>query len=166
MFLKERPLSLYQRNITLDASIFKTTRFNNYSLSQWDKRRIVLSKSIPDYAPDFLSFDAADDLIVCNQLESLVWLANHGSLEYHVPFQRIGQVTPLEIVFDLDPPEREHFVLAVKAAKLLKQILDDLNLVSFVKTSGNKGLQIYIPIREGSMTYGETVFLLRLLQKH
>lgn len=76
-------------------------------------------------------------------------------------FSTGGQVTPLEIVFDLDPPDRENFVLAVKAAKLLKQILDDLNLVSFVKTSGNKGLQIYIPIREGSMTYDETVFLPR-----
>ncbi|MGX8791761.1 DNA ligase D [Oceanobacillus sp. M60] len=113
-------------------------------------------KSLPDYAPDYLASDATDDLIVCNQLESLVWLANHGSIEYHVPFQRIGQVTPLEIVFDLDPPDREHFSLAVKAAKLLKQMLDDLNLVSFVKTSGNKGIQIYIPIREGSMTYDET----------
>ncbi|WP_193063021.1 DNA ligase D [Oceanobacillus oncorhynchi] len=113
-------------------------------------------KSLPDYAPDYLASDATDDLIVCNQLESLVWLANHGSIEYHVPFQRIGQVTPLEIVFDLDPPEREHFALAVKAAKLLKQILDDLNLISFVKTSGNKGIQVYIPIREGSMTYDET----------
>ncbi|MFC4663822.1 DNA ligase D [Oceanobacillus aidingensis] len=129
------------------------------------KEKSFFQKSIPNYAPDFLSFDAADDLIVCNQLESLVWLANHGSIEYHVPFQRIGQVTPLEIVFDLDPPDKEHFVLAVKAAKLLKQILDDLNLVSFVKTSGNKGLQIYIPIREGSMTYDETVFFTETVAK-
>ncbi len=113
-------------------------------------------KSLPDYAPDFLSSDATDDLIVCNQLESLVWLANHGSIEYHVPFQKVGHVTPLEIVFDLDPPDRDHFPMAVKAAKLLKQILDDLNLISFVKTSGNKGIQVYIPIREGSMTYEET----------
>jgi len=113
-------------------------------------------KALPDYAPDFLSSDTADDLIVCNQLESLVWLANHGSIEYHVPFQRIGHVTPLEIVFDLDPPDKNHFALAVKAAKLLKQILDDLDLVSFVKTSGNKGIQVYIPIKEGSMTYDET----------
>nr|WP_179134618.1 DNA ligase D [Oceanobacillus timonensis] len=112
-------------------------------------------KSLPDYAPDFLSSDTIEDLIVCNQLESLVWLANHGSIEYHVPFQRIGQVTPLEIVFDLDPPDRNLFALAVKAAKLLKQMLDDLNLVSFVKTSGNKGMQVYIPIKEGSMTYDE-----------
>lgn len=113
-------------------------------------------KSLPDYAPGFLSSDSTDDLIVCNHLESLVWMANHGSIEYHVPFQKVGHVTPLEIVFDLDPPDREHFSMAVKAAKLLKQMLDGLNLVSFVKTSGNKGIQVYIPIREGSMTYDET----------
>lgn len=113
-------------------------------------------KNLPDYAPDYLSAEAVEDFIVCNNLEALVWLANHGSIEYHIPFHHIGHVTPLEIVFDLDPPDRERFALAVKASKLLKQILDDLNLVSFVKTSGNKGMQVYIPIREGSMTYEDT----------
>lgn len=112
-------------------------------------------KNLPDYAPDYLLSNDAD-FIVCNQLESLVWLANHGSIEYHVPFQQLGQTTPLEIAFDLDPPDREHFTLAVKAARLIKQILDDLKLVSYVKTSGNKGLQVHIPIRSGSMTYEET----------
>ncbi|WP_152654558.1 DNA ligase D [Oceanobacillus sp. CFH 90083] len=123
-------------------------------------------KSLPEYAPDFLSAnDTKDDDIVCNNIEGLVWLANHGSIEYHIPFQKIGHTTPLEIVFDLDPPGQEYFSLAVKAAKLLKQILDDLELVSFIKTSGKKGLQIYIPIKEGSMTYDETSIFTEAIAK-
>ncbi|GIO24286.1 DNA ligase D [Oceanobacillus sp. J11TS1] len=123
-------------------------------------------KNLPDYAPSYLSSHAShEDEIVCNHVEGIVWLANHGSIEYHLPFQRIGHVTPLEIVFDLDPPDREHFALAVRAAKLLKEILDNLELVSYVKTSGNKGLQVYIPIREGSMTYEETSLFTEAIAK-
>ncbi|WP_337019002.1 DNA ligase D [Oceanobacillus massiliensis] len=115
-------------------------------------------KHLPDYAPDFIeSFPSGEDkAIVCNNLESLVWFANHGAVEYHVPFQTIHSSVPTEIAFDLDPPDREHFHLAIRAATLIKAILDDLELHSFIKTSGNKGLQIYIPIRTGSMTYEET----------
>ncbi|GGP10703.1 DNA ligase D [Oceanobacillus neutriphilus] len=123
-------------------------------------------KSIPEYAPEFLSSaDTTDDYIVCNNVEGLVWLANHGTIEYHVPFQKMGNTTPSEIVFDLDPPSQEYFFLAVKAANLLKQLLDDLELISFVKTSGRKGLQIYIPIREASMTYEETFIFTEAIAK-
>ncbi|MGJ9458249.1 DNA ligase D [Oceanobacillus sp. CF4.6] len=115
-------------------------------------------KHLPDYAPDFITgVPSGDDkVIVCNNLESLVWFANHGSVEYHIPFQKVHSTVPTEIVFDLDPPDREHFYLAIEAAKLIRTLLNDLELKSFVKTSGNKGLQIHIPIREGSMTYEET----------
>ncbi|MFD1450818.1 DNA ligase D [Oceanobacillus sojae] len=154
---KKKDLLVYIREISLWMLPFlKQRALTVIRCPDGIEEESFFQKSIPDYAPDFLSSDATDDLIVCNKLESLVWLANHGSIEYHVPFQRIGRVTPLEIVFDLDPPDRDYFPMAVKAAKLLKQILDDLNLISFVKTSGNKGIQVYIPIREGSMTYEET----------
>ncbi|WP_067728421.1 DNA ligase D [Oceanobacillus damuensis] len=115
-------------------------------------------KHLPDYAPDFITAVPAgnDKAIVCDNLESLVWFANQAAVEYHVPFQKVYRSIPAEIVFDLDPPDRNHFHLAIKAANLIKTLLDDLQLISFVKTSGNKGLQIHIPIREGSMTYEET----------
>lgn len=115
-------------------------------------------KHLPSYAPPFIDFVDANDgkLIVCQTLETLTWLANHGAVEYHVPFQTIDSDDPHEIVFDLDPPGREKFALAIQAAQMIKQLLDGLNLRSFVKTSGNKGLQIHIPIPLGSMTYDET----------
>ncbi|WP_188454660.1 DNA ligase D [Virgibacillus oceani] len=115
-------------------------------------------KHLPEYAPDYIdSIQAGEEkLIICNKLETLVWFGNHGAVEYHVPFQKIESENPSEIVFDLDPPDRERFPLSIHAAKLLKQLLDELGLVSFVKTSGNKGLQVYIPIPENSMSYDET----------
>ncbi|GAB3048228.1 DNA ligase D [Virgibacillus ainsalahensis] len=115
-------------------------------------------KHLPDYAPDFIdSVEPGDErLIICNELDALVWFANHGAIEYHVPFQRVDEKYPVEIVFDLDPPDGDHFHMAIQAALRIKPLLDELELVSFVKTSGNKGLQIHIPIPKGSMTYDET----------
>ncbi len=115
-------------------------------------------KNLPNYAPEFIDSVKIDNdqLIICSKLEVLIWFANHGAVEFHVPFQTIGSNYPNEIVFDLDPPDRDSFDLAIKAAQILKPLLDELNLISFVKTSGNKGLQIHIPIEEGSITYNAT----------
>ncbi len=63
---------------------------------------------------------------------------------------------PTEIVFDLDPPSVKEFSLSVEAALRLKAIFDQFDLNSFVKTSGGKGLQLYIPIPHNTYTYEET----------
>ncbi|WP_404453711.1 DNA ligase D [Virgibacillus necropolis] len=115
-------------------------------------------KHLPDYAPSFIkSFQVNDEeFFIGDHLESLLWFANHGAVEYHTPFQTIKGPNPTEIVFDLDPPDRDRFSLAIHAANILKQLLDDLKLTSFVKTSGNKGIQVHIPIPKDSLTYDET----------
>ncbi|WP_156290180.1 DNA ligase D [Oceanobacillus salinisoli] len=115
-------------------------------------------KHLPDYAPDFIDSKnvGSEKIMICNHMDSLVWFANHGALEYHVPFQTVDNANPVEIVFDLDPPSRKEFPLAIQAANVIKPILDDLGLLSFVKTSGNKGIQIHIPIPENSLTYDDT----------
>lgn len=115
-------------------------------------------KHLPDYAPNFIKRvkHANETHFICHNLDSLIWFANHGTMEYHIPFQTVDSENPLEIIFDLDPPDREQFPLAVKAAGLLKQILDDLQLISFIKVSGGKGLQVHIPLPADSMTYKET----------
>lgn len=112
-------------------------------------------KTLPEYAPAFMS-KVNSGTIICNDLDAFIWLVNHGAVEYHIPFQLIQQEHPSEIVFDLDPPGRELFDVAIEAALLIKHLIDPLELTSFVKTSGNKGLQIHIPIPPASMTYDET----------
>ncbi|MFD1036946.1 DNA ligase D [Virgibacillus byunsanensis] len=115
-------------------------------------------KHLPSYAPSFINSigEGTEKLIICDRLESLIWFANHGSVEFHIPFQKVRSEYPNEIVFDLDPPDRKGFPLAIQAATWIKRLIDDLDLISFVKTSGNKGLQIHIPIQEGTMTYEDT----------
>lgn len=115
-------------------------------------------KNVPDYAPAFITTHQEDDIryIMCNDIESLLWLGNQLALEYHIPFQTILTKKPTEIVFDLDPPSVDEFVLAVEAALRMKAIFDKFNLKSYVKTSGGKGLQVYIPLPEDTFSYKET----------
>ncbi|MBG9590727.1 DNA ligase D [Cytobacillus firmus] len=115
-------------------------------------------KNCPDYAPDFIETEMSEgiDYIVCNNLKTLLWLGNQLAFEYHIPFKTIASSGPSEIVFDLDPPAREAFPLAIKAAVYIKEVLDQLKLISFVKTSGNKGLQVYIPLPENAYTFDDT----------
>lgn len=115
-------------------------------------------KNCPEYAPDFVQTKIDDGInyIICNNLKTLIWLGNQLAIEFHIPFQTINSKRPSEIVFDLDPPSRREYHLAIKAALNIKEVLDHLNLISFVKTSGNKGLQIYIPLPEDEYSYDDT----------
>lgn len=115
-------------------------------------------KNSPDYVPDFVTTKQMDDInyMLCNDLESLLWLGNQLALEFHVPFQTVNTSNPTEVVFDLDPPSVHEFSLAVEAALRMKVIFDQFQLKSFVKTSGGKGIQLYIPLEVDSFTYEET----------
>ncbi|WP_071461213.1 DNA ligase D [Bacillus massilinigeriensis] len=115
-------------------------------------------KNKPDYAPEFVPSSEWEGIqyLICNDLKTLMWLGNQIALEFHIPFQTIGKDCPDEIVFDLDPPSRDYFHLAVKASLIIKEALDGLRLEAFIKTSGNKGLQIYIPLPNGKYSYEET----------
>jgi bifunctional non-homologous end joining protein LigD len=115
-------------------------------------------KNCPDYAPEFIQthMDEGIDYIVCNDLKSLVWLGNQLAIEYHLPFHTIHSVKASEIVLDLDPPSADDFHLAVTAALYIKEVLDGLNLSGFVKTSGNKGLQVYLPLPADTYTFDDT----------
>ncbi|MEM5029860.1 DNA ligase D [Priestia sp. WB3] len=115
-------------------------------------------KSTPDYAPDYVLTDQADDIAytVCNDPQTLLWLGNQLAMEFHIPFETRDTNRPAEIVFDLDPPSVNEFHLAIEAAKRIKKLLDGLFLTAFIKTSGGKGLQVYIPLKKNAFTYEET----------
>ncbi|MER1956860.1 MAG: DNA ligase D [Solibacillus sp.] len=115
-------------------------------------------KNYPDNIPDFVATYLVDDtnFAICNNLETLLWLGNQLAIEFHIPFQPFPIGKPTEIVFDLDPPSVNEFHLAVNAALKLKTILDHFGLQSFVKTSGGKGMQVYIPLPLNAFSYEET----------
>ncbi|MFJ3390556.1 DNA ligase D [Lysinibacillus sp. NPDC086135] len=126
-------------------------------------------KSSPEKKPEFVATGWMDDIhyLVCNNLEALLWIGNQLALELHIPFQTLQTEHPTEIVFDLDPPSVEQFSLAVTGALDLKEIIEYFKLQSFVKTSGGKGIQLYIPLPENAFTYEEvrvfTEFVCRFL---
>src|SRR5699024_10398629 len=83
-------------------------------------------KHLPEYSPEFMH--RADELIVCDRLGALIWLTNHGGIEYHIPFEKLREANPDQIVFDLDPPSTEAFSMAVETALLFKRVFDELDL--------------------------------------
>lgn len=101
--------------------------------------------------------------ILINDLPTLVWVANTASLELHPFLHRAPKITvPTEIVFDLDPGEGTDILGCVRVAMLIRETLAEIKLKSFVKVSGSKGLQLYVPLN-GGLTYEVTKEFARTL---
>ncbi len=114
-----------------------------------------MQKNVPKYTPDWVKTvslwaEASKREVsyaLCDDRRTLLWFANQRAVEYHptlVRADRWDRVTHL--VLDLDPPEGETFTMAVQAAFLVRQALTDAGLVGAVKTSGAKGVHVFVPI--------------------
>jgi bifunctional non-homologous end joining protein LigD len=87
------------------------------------------------------------DHVVCNNLDTLIWMANLAALEINITLSTIDNYdTPDLVLFDIDPEPPCSFDDVMDIALLLKEKLDELNLRSFVKTSGKKGLHVVLPV--------------------
>jgi bifunctional non-homologous end joining protein LigD len=85
--------------------------------------------------------------ILCNDLDTLIWLANLAAIEIHIPLSTVDhREKPDFAFFDIDPEPPATIEDAAEVVLLLKDKLDQLGLKSYVKTSGKKGLHILIPI--------------------
>ena len=83
---------------------------------------------------------------ICDSQAALVYFANQGGVAMHVITSRKQTLhSPDLVVFDLDPPE-DGFELVRKSARLLHDVLDEIGLASFVKTTGSKGLHVCAPL--------------------
>jgi bifunctional non-homologous end joining protein LigD len=113
-------------------------------------------KNTPDYAPDWIATKMWEETryTLCNDEATLIWMANQAALEFHVSFHLADNEIPTELAFDLDP-STDDFSVVIEAALLLKELLNELGLPSWVKTSGASGLQIYVPI-ERRYTFDQT----------
>jgi bifunctional non-homologous end joining protein LigD len=85
--------------------------------------------------------------VLADDLATLVWLANLAALELHPSLALAKDITcPTEMVFDLDPGPPANIVQCCQVALWLREIFEHFGLQSFPKTSGSKGLQVYIPL--------------------
>lgn len=84
---------------------------------------------------------------VCDDRRTLVWFANQRAVELHPSLARLPDLDrPTHLVIDLDPPEGDGFKAAVAVVHLVRQVLDDAGLAGAVKTSGAKGLHVFVPV--------------------
>ena len=118
-----------------------------------------MQKNLPKYAPDWIRTVSVwaersrreVAYPICDDRRTLLWLANQRAIEYHPALtkgDRPDRVTHL--VLDLDPPEGDGFSHAVAVAHLVRQALDDVGLVGAVKTSGAKGIHIFVPVDDAA----------------
>jgi len=96
------------------------------------------------------------DFCVCDSLPTLIWMAQLAAIELH-PSLSLGRAhkRPTVLAFDLDPGPPADVVDCARVALRLREVLGQLELESFVKTSGSKGMQLYVPLN-GKATYEDT----------
>jgi bifunctional non-homologous end joining protein LigD len=112
-------------------------------------------KNAPKYRPDWVKtapiWSEANHrtvhYVLANDLPTLVWLANLAALELHPSLALAKDITcPTEMVFDLDPGPPANIVQCCRVGLWLREIFEHFGLQSFPKTSGSKGLQLYVPL--------------------
>jgi bifunctional non-homologous end joining protein LigD len=114
----------------------------------------IFQKNVPDYFPAWVTRTEVKKQggsllqVVCDKAATLVYLANQACVEMHVFLSRIGTLDrPDQLVFDLDPPDDEHFGEVRRLALELRELLEgELGLTAFVKTTGGKGLHVHVPL--------------------
>ncbi|HEA21407.1 MAG TPA: DNA ligase D [Pricia antarctica] len=149
--LKGRPQSLHRHPNGIEDEGFYQKDFEN--APEWMQSIRIYSKSS--------SRDI--EYLVCNTTASLLYLANLGCIEINPWNSSQGSLdAPDYGIIDLDPPEGMSFGTVCKIALEFKNVIDTLRIPGFCKTSGSKGLHIYVPTG-GKYTYEEVRNFIKLL---
>jgi DNA polymerase LigD, polymerase domain len=116
-----------------------------------------MQKNLPKYTPEWVprvemwaeSSGRQVTYALCDDRRTLLWFANQRAVEYHPALFRAERPEhPTHLVLDLDPPSPDAFHLAVRTALLVRQVLADAGLAGTVKTSGAKGLHVFVPVAD------------------
>jgi bifunctional non-homologous end joining protein LigD len=120
-------------------------------------------KNAPSHRPEWVHTEPVEldsktiPFVVCDDLPTLVWLANLADLELHTSLSKARPIErPTALAFDLDPGEPATIVECCHVGLLLEAMFRGLGLQSFPKTSGSKGLQVYVPLNSGDVSYDTT----------
>jgi bifunctional non-homologous end joining protein LigD len=121
-------------------------------------------KRCPSHRPEWVTtvevaHHEASPITACliNDLETLLWAGNLAALELHVPLARAGSPdTPDAMVFDLDPGDGAGMAQCIRVALILRDLLSGMRLMSYVKTSGKKGLHVLVPLNNREATFEDT----------
>jgi bifunctional non-homologous end joining protein LigD len=149
--LRDRPLTLKRYPNGVEGSHF------------YEKRR-------PSHAPEWVRSATAFDIeyVVCDDVPTIVWLANLADLELHPSLSRADEIMrPAVMAFDLDPGPPAGLRECCEVALILREALGRVGLECFAKTSGSKGIQVYVPLNVDDVDYdGGTKPLSKALARH
>jgi bifunctional non-homologous end joining protein LigD len=127
-------------------------------------------KRCPSHAPEWVRRAHVEKIeyCVCDDLATLVWLANLADLELHPSLSLVDDILrPTVMAFDLDPGPGAGLAECCEVAFLLRDALSQLKLESFAKTSGSKGIQLYVPLNTERVDYDHgTKPLSKALARH
>ncbi|MFE0021424.1 non-homologous end-joining DNA ligase [Amycolatopsis sp. NPDC059021] len=117
-----------------------------------------MQKNLPKYTPDWVkrvsiwaeSSHRQVSYALCDDVRTLLWFGNQRAVEYH-PTLLLADYSqgPTHLILDLDPPPGDTFRTAIDAAKLIREALANDGLAGAVKTSGAKGVHVFVPIVPG-----------------
>lgn len=133
-----------------------------------------MQKNLPKYTPDWVRrtdvwAEASHRQVsyaLCDDRRTLLWFANQRAIEYHPTLSTVAHPEhPTHLVLDLDPPEGAPFGLVVRAAALVRRALADVGLAGAVKTSGAKGVHVFVPV-DPATTAEEAAAATRALAVH
>jgi bifunctional non-homologous end joining protein LigD len=144
-YLVQRPLNLNRYPDGVDHKGF------------WQK---AAPKYAPDWIPRWRNNDAdpgeSEDYLVADSVAALAWLANHAAVELHAWTSRLPDVQrPTYALIDIDPGDKTSWDEVVALARLHRTALEHLGVEGFPKTTGQRGLQIWVPIETGP-SFAET----------
>jgi bifunctional non-homologous end joining protein LigD len=110
-------------------------------------------KNCPSYKPSWMHTVKMGDVNYClvEEPATVVWLANLAAIELHPTLAAKPDLSsPTTVVFDLDPGPPADVITCARVALLIRDLLAQLHLESWAKTSGSKGLQLYVPLNSGA----------------
>jgi len=153
--LKDRPLTMKRYPNGVESEFFYEKNCPSHR-PKWVKTAKVWSEG----NNRMMNYCLAQDL------PTLVWAANLADLELHTSLSRKNAVErPTMMVFDLDPGAPADIVQCCQVGIWLREILQEMKLQSWAKTSGSKGLQLYVPLNT-AVTYDETKALSHALAEY
>ena len=117
-----------------------------------------MQKNLPKYTPEWVrttnvwAYASHREIryALCDDRRTLLWFANQRAVEYHVTLLPADGSHPNFVVLDLDPPPGAEFDAVIASAHLVRAALDELGLAGAVKTSGSKGVHIFVPLVDGA----------------
>jgi bifunctional non-homologous end joining protein LigD len=163
-FTKARVLEYYGRIATFMLPFLKDRALTLKRFPQGVDRDFFFEKRCPGYRPSWL--DTAEvphgegkktTYCLANNPETLLWVGNLAAIELHVPMAKAATPNnPDSMVFDLDPGPGADVLDCAKVALIVRDLLLGLRLDGFVKTSGKKGLHVFVPLDPGKTTFDDT----------